>query len=55
MDILCPLCCAVADRRAAKHFFAVIVLPGMTTESPKLVARLAGMFFLLTILGGIIA
>ena len=27
----------------------------MTTESPKLVARLAGIFFLLTIIGGIIA
>src|SRR5687768_18210791 len=27
----------------------------MTTESPKLVARLAGVFFLLTIVGGIIA
>ena len=28
---------------------------GMTTESPRLLARLAGVFFLLTILGGIIA
>ncbi len=28
---------------------------GMTTESPRLLARLAGVFFLLTIVGGIIA
>ena len=31
------------------------VIPGMRTESPRLLARLAGVFFLLTILGGIIA
>src|SRR4051812_29594443 len=30
-------------------------MQGMTTESPRLLARLAGVFFLLTILGGIVA
>jgi hypothetical protein len=30
-------------------------MPGMKTKSPRLLARLAGVFFLLTILGGIIA
>jgi hypothetical protein len=33
----------------------VSVLMGMKTESPRVLARLAGVFFLLTILGGITA
>lgn len=37
------------------HFYSIGVILNMTTESPRLLARLAGVFFLLTILGGVIA
>jgi hypothetical protein len=38
-----------------EHFRQKSVMPAMKTESPKLLARLAGVFFLLTIIGGIVA
>jgi hypothetical protein len=37
------------------HFGAICVILSMKTESPRLLARLAGVFFLLTIVGGVIA